>query len=88
MSWTYELTATATKDLRDIGPSAAKSITDYLDKRVLGCDDPRAFGKPLRGDKYGRWRYRVQDYRIICEIQDDRIVVLVVHAGHRREVYD
>jgi len=87
MSWDYEFSDDAIKDMRDIGPSAAKSITDYLNKRVKGCADPRAFGRELRGDKRGMWRYRVQDYRVLCQIHDDRLIVVVVHAGHRKEVY-
>jgi mRNA interferase RelE/StbE len=88
MSWDYRIDELALEDMRDMGPSAAGQIRDYLDKRIRGCADPRAFGKPLRGDKHGLWRYRVRDYRLICEIQDDALIVLLVHAAHRSTVYD
>jgi mRNA interferase RelE/StbE len=54
---------------------------------VKGCADPRAFGKQLRGSLRAYWRYRVKDYRIICDIQDNRLVVLVVHVAHRSTAY-
>jgi len=87
MSWNYEFSDDAIRDLRDIGPSAAKCVTDFLDKRVRGCANPRAFGRELHGSKRGIWRYRVQDYRILCQIHDERLIVMVVQAGHRKEVY-
>jgi mRNA interferase RelE/StbE len=59
-----------------------------MDKRVAKGHDPRHFGKPLRASKFGLWRYRVRDYRIICELQDKRLVVLVVAIGHRSTVYE
>jgi len=87
MRWIYQLSVTATKDLLNVGPSVAKNITDYLDKRILGSADPRAFGRQLKGNLRGYWRYRVKDYRIICNIQDNRLIVLVVHVAHRSTVY-
>jgi len=86
--WDYRIERDAIKDLRDIGPSAANVIRGFLNTRIRGCDNPRAFGKPLRGDKHGLWRYRVQDYRIICRIEDDKLVVVVANTAHRKEVYD
>ena len=88
VSWDYEIAEDAKKDLRDIGPSAARNIKNFLEKRIKGCADPRATGKSLRGNLREYWRYRVKDYRIICHIQDKRLVVLVIHAGHRSSVYD
>lgn len=60
---------------------------DWLDDRIENCKNPRHFGEPLRGDLAGLWRYRVGDYRIICEIQDEKMVVIALAVGHRREVY-
>ncbi len=85
--WDYRLDELAVEDLRDIGPSAAQQVLDYLDTRVRGCSDPRAFGKALRGEKHGLWRYRVRGYRLICELQDNTLIVLLVHVGHRSTVY-
>lgn len=88
MSWDYKIDDLALRELRDLGPSAARAILDFLDKRVQGCADPRAFGKPLRGGLHGLWRYRVQDYRLICELNDGQFIVILVKAGHRSDVYD
>ena len=59
-----------------------------MDSRVATAGDPRHFSKPLRASKFGLWRYRVRDYRIICELQEKRLVVLVVAVGHRSTIYD
>ena len=58
-----------------------------MESRIASSDDPRSFGKALRHSQKGLWRYRVRDYRIICEIQNERVVVLVVAVGHRSKVY-
>jgi len=63
-------------------------ILVYVDYRVATANDPRDFGKPLRASKFGLWRYRVRDYRIICELQEKRLVVLVVAVGHRSTIYE
>lgn len=88
MSWGYELAPTATRQLKKLGPSAAAKVFGFLDKRIKGTRDPRAFGKPLSGDLHGLWRYRVEDFRIICRIEDHRVIVTVVTVGHRSDVYD
>jgi mRNA interferase RelE/StbE len=59
-----------------------------MDGRIASAADPRDFGKPLRKRKFGLWRYRVRDYRILCEIQEYRLVILVVAVGHRSTVYE
>jgi mRNA interferase RelE/StbE len=88
VSWVYEITPDAARQLRDLGPSAAAEIKRFLEKRIKGSADPTAFGKALRGDLKNFWRYRVQDYRILCRIEHHRVVVLVVAVGHRSTVYD
>lgn len=88
MSWVYQIEASALRDLRRIGPQATRAIMAYLDERVAGNEDPKRFGKPLRGTLRGLWRYQVGDYRIICQILDQKLIVLVVAVGHRRGVYD
>ena len=75
------------KELRKLGKQAQREIVDYLDERVAGEGDPRCFGKGLKADLAGLWRYRVGDYRILCQIQDGEMLVLVVAVGHRRDVY-
>ena len=66
----------------------ARRLVGFLDERVAGTADPRALGQALKGPMLGSyWRYRVGDYRILCDLQDGRLRVLVVEVGHRRKVY-
>ncbi len=88
MSWDYSISDEALKQLRKLGAEGRRRIFAYLDSNITGCDDPRAFGKGLRGDLGEFWRYRTSHYRIICRIKDAELEVLVVKAGHRRDVYD
>jgi len=87
LAWTVEIGAFAERQLRSLDPPVRRRLLDWLDDRIEGCKDPRHFGEPLKGGKLGLWRYRVGDYRIICDIQDGRLVVLALAIGHRREVY-
>ena len=75
------------KELRKLGKPAQRNIIAYLDERIAGDGDPRRFGKGLKADLAGLWRYRVGDYRILCQIRDAELLVLVVTAGHRRDIY-
>ena len=88
MSWDYSVTAKAQKELKKLGHVPAAKIFKFLDERICGDESPRRFGKSLQGELGEFWRYRVEDYRILCQIQDDEVVVLVVKAGHRRDVYE
>jgi mRNA interferase RelE/StbE len=88
VSWDYKLTASAIKQMRRLGPEGRKRIFAYLDNNIVGCNDPRQFGKGLTGDLGEFWRYRTSHYRMVCRIVDDELVVLVVKAGHRRDIYD
>lgn len=62
-------------------------LFEWIDKNLEGCTDPRIHGKPLGGDRSGQWRYRVGDYRIIANIEDNRLIILVIAIGHRREIH-
>lgn len=88
MSWVYRFDERAVKELRKLGKQAQRDIIFYLDERIAVDEDPRRFGKGLRSDLAGLWRYRVGDYRIVCQILDGELIVLVVTVGHRRDVYD
>ena len=88
MSWGYEITPEAARQLRELGPSAAAEIKRFLETRVKGTADPEQFGKPLRGEKHGFWRYRVRDWRILCRLENQVMIVVIVSVGHRSEVYD
>jgi mRNA interferase RelE/StbE len=88
LAWRIDLTATAVKQLSKLDKSEARRITAFLRERIGTLDDPRTLGKPLTGSQLGEiWRYRVGDYRIICDIQDQALVVLVVEIRNRRDVY-
>lgn len=86
-SWQIEISRTAEKQIRKLDRPAQESIIDFLRSRVMPASNPRQLGKPLHGDEKGLWRYRVGDYRLICDIQDERITVVVLRVGHRKEVY-
>jgi mRNA interferase RelE/StbE len=88
LAWIIEYDPRALKDLKKLDRRIQREILDYMDQRVAMAEDPRHFGKPLRASKFGLWRYRVQDYRIICELQERRLVVLVVAVGHRSTIYE
>ena len=85
--WRVEFDRAAARELRKLGNEAERRVLAYLRTRIAGGGDPRRLGQPLTGDRQGFWRYRVGDYRIVAAIEDDRLVVLVVTVGHRREVY-
>lgn len=87
MDWTIEYTETSRKQLKKLDKQIAKRILDYMDARVSGSKNPRSSGKVLVGSLGGLWRYRVGDYRIICDIQDNALRVLVVKIGNRGDVY-
>ena len=86
-SWRVEINRSAEKQIQKLSRTAQESIVRFLRERVQTADNPRQWGKPLHGDKGGLWRYRVGDYRLICDIQDERVTVLVVSVGHRKDVY-
>lgn len=89
MAWQVKLTATARKNLDKLDKQIALRITKFLRERIATLDDPRSSGKALSGSVFcSYWRYRVGDYRIICDIQDGELCVLVIDVGNRKEVYD
>ncbi|MBQ2070622.1 MAG: type II toxin-antitoxin system RelE/ParE family toxin [Bacilli bacterium] len=77
----------ALKDLKKLDNSVARVIYAWLKKNIDGCSDPRIHGKGLTANRSGQWRYRVGNYRIICKIEDDKVIVLVLTIGHRSTVY-
>lgn len=88
MTWTIEYDILVQKQIKKLDPQTRHRIRSFLHDRVLHLDSPRKIGEALQGSELGNfWRYRVGDYRIICDIQDQKLVVLVVEIGHRREVY-
>jgi len=88
MAWRVEFAKGAQKDLTKVDASGRDRVLRFLAERVEDSEDPRHLGEALKGPVAGRyWKYRVGDYRIICDLQDALLLVLVVRVGHRREVY-
>jgi len=87
ISYKIELTVRAKNNLDKLDNSISKKILNLLYNRVLKLDDPRQLAKPLKGNLSNLWRYRIGDYRIICDIQDDKLLILVLTINHRKEVY-
>ncbi len=87
MAWTIEYTDTAKGQLRKLDKQTARRIVDFMDERIAGQENPRNTVKALTGPLGGLWRYRMGDCRVICDIQDGALRVLVVQVGNRREIY-
>lgn len=88
MNYKILFTEKAKKQLKKLDKHTAALIIGWLEKNIEGCENPRIHGKGLVENKSGQWRYRIGDYRVICEIEDQKITVLVLKIGHRREIYD
>ncbi len=88
MAWRVEFDDGARRDLEKLDKPIALRITRFLRERVGQLDDPHGIGEALKGSRLGEfWRYRVDDFRIICDLQNQRLLVLVLRVGHRREIY-
>jgi mRNA interferase RelE/StbE len=88
MAWSVELLPAAAKELRKLDRSVAQRLLKFLDARVRRADDPRAVGEALRGERLGAfWKYRVGDYRLICRIEDQHVLVVVARTGHGSDIY-
>ena len=88
MAWRIEFDPAARKELDKLDREVARRIVRFLAERLAPLDDPRGIGESLKGAKLGElWKYRVGDYRIIADIQDAAICILIVRVGNRREVY-
>ncbi len=88
MAWTLEFSKAALSSLKKMDRHTAARIVDYLEERVASSKNPRDLGKMMVGKKFeNMWRYRIGDYRVLVEIKEDVVTILVVDVGHRREVY-
>ncbi len=88
MAWAIKYTETSQRQLKKLDKSIALRVLDFMDERVARLEDPRSQGKNLVGPKLvSYWRYRVGDVRVMCDIKDEVVTILVVEIGHRREVY-
>jgi mRNA interferase RelE/StbE len=88
LAWSIEFEAEAEKELKKLDRQVVRRIVKFLRERVAVLDDPRRIGAALTGSTLGNyWKYRVGDYRIIADIQDKKLCILVVRLGNRREIY-
>ena len=88
MAWRIEVSETAEKQLAKLDKPVAKRLRSFLRERLASLDDPRCIGQALRGSELGEfWKYRVGDWRLVCQIKDAKILITVVRLGNRREIY-
>ncbi len=88
MVWAIEFDEAAKKELAKLDRQVARRLLDFLKQRVISLKDPRSVGQALKGSKLGEfWKYRVGDFRIIANIQDQKMIILILRVGNRREIY-
>lgn len=88
MNFKVKTTSRFDKEFRKLDRYTMKMIKAWIEKNLVGCENPRAKGKALTADKSGQWRYRIGDYRLLCVIEDSELIILALSVGHRREVYE
>ncbi|WP_027350904.1 type II toxin-antitoxin system RelE family toxin [Halotalea alkalilenta] len=88
MKWKVEYASSVQKEIRQLDPQTRQRIRTYMEQRLMTIADPRQLGKPLKGQFSTLWRYRVSDYRIVCDLDDHVLTILVLRVAHRRQVYD
>ena len=88
MKYKVEFERTALKSLSKLDKYTLRMILNYISARLDGCENPREFGNPLSSNLAGLWRYRIGDYRIIVKIEDNKLIILVLTIGHRKETYN
>ncbi len=87
MKYRVEYTDKAIKSLKKLDKSVLKMIKAWIEKNLVGTENPRQHGKGLTSNRSGQWRYRVGDYRILAEIQDEKLVIILIGVGHRSQIY-
>lgn len=88
MKYKVILSEKARKALKKLDKQTSSLIIGWIEKNLEGCENPRIYGKGLTSNRSGQWRYRIGDYRLICEIQDKKIIIYVLEVGHRKRIYD
>jgi len=88
LNYSVEFTKRAKKQLEKLDKPTAKLIVSWIYKNLHNCTDPRQHGKGLTSNRSGQWRYRVGDYRLLADIQEDKIVILILEIKHRSTVYE
>nr|WP_027871675.1 type II toxin-antitoxin system RelE/ParE family toxin [[Eubacterium] cellulosolvens] len=87
MSYTIKTTPRFDKEFKKLDRYTMRMIKAWIEKHLVNCEDPRIHGKGLTANRSGQWRYRIGDYRIICQINDTELVILALSVGHRNEIY-
>lgn len=87
MSYSVEYSARAVRDLKKLDRYIRTLIISWIEKNLVNCDNPRQFGKALAANRIGQWRYRIGDYRVLAEIDDGKVLIMVVNVGHRKDIY-
>ena len=87
MKYTVEYSEKARRSLRKLDQATRMLIKSWIDKNLIDCEDPRRFGKGLSANRSGQWRYRVGDYRILTEISEGKLLILVIDIDHRSRIY-
>lgn len=88
MNYKVEYSKMAQKQLKKLDNYTKVMLMNWITKNLVDCDNPRNHGKALKGNLKDQWRYRVGNYRILCDIEEDRLVILVINVGHRKDIYD
>ncbi len=88
MSYSVETTDRFDREFRKLDRYTQHMIKGWIDKNLVGCENPRRHGKGLTANRSGQWRYRIGDYRLICEIKDKELIILALAVGHRRGIYN
>lgn len=88
MTYSVETTGRFDKEFKKLDKYTQRMIKAWIDKHLVDCQNPRAFGKGLTANRSGQWRYRIGDYRLICNIQDDKLIILALSVGHRSNIYN
>ncbi len=88
MKYQVKTTPRFDKEFRKLDRYTMKMIKSWIQKNLIDSDNPRAKGKGLTANRSGQWRYRIGDYRLICQISDNELVILALSVGHRREIYE
>ena len=88
MKYEVELSERFKKEFRKLDKYTQKMIRAWINKNLVGTENPRLHGKGLTANRSGQWRYRIGDYRLICNINDNKLIILALAVGHRRDIYD
>ena len=88
MTYKVEFSKQALKEIKKIDRYTAKLITAWIRKNLEGCTDPYLHGKALSANRSGQWRYRIGDYRLLAKIEEEKVLILVLNIGHRRNIYE